>query len=492
MDKLRPPGPPSTDNPIIFLRAISPTKELAFLTELLDAHEKRNVDRAAKCVIDALSSTLEQDLVNAMVSIVNNLAYEADRYPPSMQAMLCKATDVGFHEFAYNAANQVMNNAANVRGYQEAERYFKVAMAYEAKPEIQAAAHVNYCPIIRDGLISGTPDWPAAVEIYETAAKLGLVKAMFNAGNVSSWLARKGDRAYGARAAYWFNYALEVQASRKPTLDMESPKELEEVYEMCMVELSALHIDALFDEAQLEVGISWARKAASKGDSQALHNLGVGYGRRLENLKASPKKQPGANWCAVLSQMDWQFRKDLSTCDVSVASREARPQVTKVDRVSVTLSDGSTFPLFVTHEPCLPLFKGIELLCGIAETLAGHHPEGFFLLSRKALFAEGDGLRHMPIYVFHNGKFSCQPLSITSSPDLILKHAKEGVDFFDQRFGNGNCMIPIAVNALDEGFVVAEDADYSKPWVGVGGPWRMPYLDESQLGKLGIILERKV
>ena len=490
MDKLRPPGPPATDNPIIFLRAISPRKELAFLTELLDAHEERNVDRAAKCVIDALTSTLERDLVNAMVSVVNNLAYEADQYPPSMQAMLCKATDVGFHEFAYNAANQVMNNATTVKGFQEAERYFKLAMAYEANPQVQAAAHVNYCPIIRDGLISGTPDWPAAVEIYEKAAKMGLVKAMFNAGNVSSWLANQGDRAFGARAAYWFNYALEVQASRKPTLDMESPKELEEVYDTCMVALSALHIDAQFDEAQLEVGIGWARKAASKGNSQALHNLGIGYGRRLETLKAKPKKKPGANWCAVLSQMDWKFKKDLSTHDVSVTSHETKPQVTTVDRVSVMLCDGSTLPLFVTHEPCLPLFQGIDLLCGIAATLAGPHPEGFFLLGRKGLFAEGDGLRHMPIYVYQNGEFSLQPLSITSSPDLLLKHASEKVDFFDQRFGNGNCMIPIAVNALDEGFVVADDADYGKPWVGVGGPWRMPFLDESQLGKLGIILDR--
>lgn len=334
------PAPPATDNPILLLRSMSTRKELAFLAEILDAHEACDVDRAAECVIGALSSTMEREIVNSMLGLVNNLAHETDHYPKSVNAMLCKAADAGFHKYAYNAANQIMAGAKTRKAYREAERYYKLAMAFEENPGMQAAAHVNYCPIVRDGLISGTPDWPAAVEIYEIAARMGLVKGMFNAGNVCSWLAGRGDKAYGERAAYWFKFALDVRASGKSTLDMETPAELEEVFEQCMVGLSACHIDSQFDGADLEEGIRWAKVVADRGNEHGRHNLGVGYMRRLATLAAKPEGSPGANWRSVLSKMDWRFEGEIVSQTLMLPSGSRKRVPMDVDKLIVEFEDG--------------------------------------------------------------------------------------------------------------------------------------------------------
>lgn len=486
MSKTNHPSPPQSDNPIVILRAMSANKEHNFLKELLAANSNGDVDRAAKCATAALASTLKRDMVNAMVNIVNNLAYEKQQYPESIKLMLCKAADSGFHEYAYNAANHVMAQAGSTANYRVAERYFKMAMNFTEKPALQAAAYVNYCPLIRDGLISGAPDWPAAVELYEKAARMGLVKAMFNAGNVSSWLAAEGHRDYGARAAHWFRHALEVQATGMTSLDMESPAELAEVYAQSMTALSALHIDAKFDGAQLEEGIRWAKAAINQGNREARQNLGVAYIRRLTKLNASPEASPGANWRSVLTQMDWQFQDPLRKLTLRVALGTQSGVPVHLDALTVALADGTTAPLFVTHDACLPALGGLERLTSIAVHLAERYPAGYFLLNRRAIFMQKGEASYTPIYVWHQGKFSRQALWMGSSPEVVQQHAAEGVDFLDERFGTWTCMIPIAVNVLDEGFVVAKDAEFGLPWVGVGGGWRMPFLDEAQLSKVGI------
>lgn len=489
MTKKRPPTPPVATDPIVVKPPMSKREELAFLEEVSQAHAAGNVDRAAKCAIEALSTKMERKLVDCLVGTVSEMAHLADSFPPSVATMLRKATDAGFHEYAYNAANQTFEAAKSVKQYREAEDYYKIAMAYKENPALQAAAYVNYCPIVRDGLISGKPDWPAAVEIYETAARMGLVRAMVNAGTVCGWLADKGDEAYGARAAYWYHYALEHRASRKPSLDMESLQQLEETdYAKCMVALSALHIDAGFADADLEEGIRWAREMANRGDRQALNNLGVGRIRRLVRLAAKPESSPGANWRTVLAQLDWRFKGEVETQTLTFGNGRRRIEV-QVDHVLVQMADGSTTPLFVTHHACLPCDDGFELLSIIAQALAKQHPAGFFLLPRKALFVELEGRSCSPIYVMHRGELNEQSLWASGSPDQVLQHAQEGIEFPDKRFSNWTCMIPIAVNALDEGFVVAADTKFTQPYVSVCEPWRMPFVDEVKLLDLQIVLE---
>jgi TPR repeat protein len=493
MAKKSLPVPPTTDNPIVYVRTRAETRthenENDFLKELLDAQGTEDVDRAAKCVKAALPAIADRKLADAMVAIVHIMATDSRCYPTSFKALLCAAADHGFLDYAYNAANHLMDGAKSVAAYKKAERYYKLAMAYEGHPGTQAAAHVNYCAIVRDGLISGVTDWPAAVEIYETAARMGLVKAMFNAGNVSSWLAFKGDRAYGARAAYWMKYALDFRAAGKPGLDVETSAELENVFVQCMTVLSALHIDAHFDGANLEEGIRWAREAAGKGSHSAQSNLGIGYIHRLMRMRAKPSKSPGGNWRAVLTQLDWRFtgRQRAESVAVPVEAGETIP--IKIDWLTVELTDGTTMPLFVANYPCLPAHNGLELINYLAARLAERHPDRFFLLSRKAYFVQTPTGSHTPIHVWHNGRLHRQTLWVESSPELVIQHAQDGVRFLDERYGTWTCMIPIAVNALDEGFVVAADASPDLLWVGVGDPWCLPFVDEENLIELGVFLK---
>jgi len=490
MPSSRIPEPPPTDNPIVFLRELSRRQEFEFLHEFAGAYETGDVDRAASCAIAALDTPMERKLVGSLVSSVNNLAYTKQYYSSSVTALLCKAADKGHHTFAYNAANQLMTQAKTPEDYKKAEHYYKLAMALSEQPTIQAAAHVNYCPIIRDGLISGKPDWPAAVEIYEAAARMGLVKGMFNAGNVCDWLASRGDRTYGARAAYWFQYALEHRAAGKPRLDMETLAELDDVFQSCRVGLSACHIDSKFDEADLEEGIRWAKEAAQLGSDDARYNLGIGYTERLARLAVQPQRSPGANWRSVLAALDWSFEGTVETIVRMLPLAEGERLPVRLDKLTVRLADNSTIPLYITHDPCLPCDSAELLQAILANLIKSGNPRGFLLLPRKALFVQLADTAHTPIYAYREGEFGMQSLGMTSSPDEVLRDLQDEIEFEDPRRGASTCMISIAVNALDEGYVVADHTTYAQRWAGVGGPFRMPFVSENKLMDLGILLRR--
>lgn len=489
MPNSRFPTPPETDNPIVLIRSTARLrKELVFLDEFVAAYEAGDVDRAARCATSAISASLERELVNSLVATVNNMAAEVAARPKSVTEMLCKAADAGFHAYAYNAANNLMHGAKSVKRYKEAEHYYKLAMAFTDDPQLQAAAYVNYCPIVRDGLISGTRDWPAAVELYEGAARMGLIKGMFNAGNVSSWLANEGDRTYGARAAQWFEYAIKFHAERQPKLDFETWAELEaEVIENCILELSACHIDSKFDGADLETGITWARQLAVKGHAHAKHNLSVGYTNRLMTLEAAPQSTPGANWRTVLERLDWSFEGDVRTEQVVIPVPELRRHLrTPVDRLTVRLAPGKTLPMFVTHEPCLPVKGGDALLNEIANALALSNPGGFFLTTRRALFVQAGRRAHTSIYVIYEGQGAQLSLWLGCTPADLVENARAEVDFLDERYGSRNCSLPIAINALDEGYVVARNATLGQPYARIGSVFCLPYLNPRKLLAIGV------
>lgn len=59
---------------------------------------------------------------------------------------------------------------------------------------------------------------------------------------------------------------------------------------------------------------------------------------------------------------------------------------------------------------------------------------------------------------------------------LVLQHAGDGVDFLDPRHGTDHCMLAIAANALNAGYVVAGHTKYAQPYVEVGHGWCMATL----------------
>ncbi|CAN7782468.1 hypothetical protein LJR175_008219 [Variovorax sp. LjRoot175] len=462
------------------------------LLDVFDAVDEGRFDDAARLASDALDkSPLERTLLSAMVAYVDSKAVLANRFTAAVGRLLRKATDRGFHEFAYNAANKVMESARKVSDYEVAARYYQIAMAFGDEPRTQAAAHVNFCPIVRDGLITGEKDWPGAVEIYEKAAKMGLIKGMANAGNVCLWLTSAGREAeYGDRAARWFVTAIDHFEERRPRVDMESDAELEEVITNCRLNLAGMDIDRTYSGASLDRGISVVQELARLGHPIGKDYLRVGLRNRLEAIAENPGDSPGANWRIVLTALGWTIDEEIRVERYEAPfARRARGRTRRVDRLLVELESKSKFPLLVVHDPCIPQDGGIEMLRSIAEQAQRNHPDGFFLLCRKAYFIENEGSIYTMIFAQLPGReLYLASLWDGATPDELVQQYKDGVQFGDPAFGEKNCMISIAVNALDEGLIIAQDASRYMRYVEVGSGLRMPFVREENLLDLGIVL----
>lgn len=299
MTKRTPPSPPVSDVPIIVPRPkISAGATLALL-DVFEAVDEGRFDVAAKLASEALDkSPTERTLLSATVAYVDSKAALANRFTAAVGRLLREATDRGFHEFAYNAANKLMGSARKVSDYEVAARYYQIAMAFGEEPRTQAAAHVNYCPIVRDGLITGEKDWPGAVEIYENAARMGLIKGMANAGNVCLWLTGAGREAeYGDRAARWFATAIDHFEERRPRVDMESDAELEEVITNCRLNLAGMDIDRTYSGARTRSKVSpWCRSSRERDTRLARTTYGWDFGidwRRSPSLPATRRAPTG-------------------------------------------------------------------------------------------------------------------------------------------------------------------------------------------------------
>ena len=395
-----------------------------------------------------------------------------------------KAVDVGLPRFAYNAANRLMDEANDVPGYLAAARYFQIAMADDSDPKIKAAAHVNYCPIVRDGLITGKPDHKGAVEIYEVAAEMGLIKAMFNAGNVSRWLSNEDVLGYGERSRKWFQKAIDTYESGVPVLDMEPRDELAGVIEQAKCEVGALNIDRRFPGADLDRGIDIVFPLALRGNESALSYLDVGLYARLTSITAAPSTSPGLNWRTVLVAMGWKVSPSVrrETHLLRDASTTSNLLEIPVDQLDITLDSCGTFPLLVVHFPCLPMNGGIALLTYVANEAMTKYPQGVCIVGRRAIFAQRDRCIYTPMLVALPDAFALRSLWLGATPDLLIAQTRAGVDFDTPEFSCTHCMISISVNALDEGFSVAEDACKRQiPYMSVGDDWRTPYLSEQGL-----------
>lgn len=301
------PRPPDADRPISLVRdRATIKKELMGLENVIDAFERNDLDATARAALAMFDAGLSFKILNSAVSAANFLSGQVKDHPESYGLLLQRATDHGLPLWAYNAGNFLMDHARGPADYERAERYFKIAMSYAERPDLQAAAYVNYCPIVRDGLVTGKRDWQASVEIYEVAANMGLIRAMVNAGNMSLNLAQEGVPGYAERAAKWYQHALDFADSGRPHLDMESVLDLKkDALLNAQLDLAGIHIDQLIDNADPEYGIRLAGELAFQSE-KAQRYYSIGLRGRLERLEADPGS-PAQNWRSVLTALDWTF-----------------------------------------------------------------------------------------------------------------------------------------------------------------------------------------
>jgi hypothetical protein len=289
--------------------------------------QNKGVDEAIKTATRLLSKSTyllvpstdphrirELAVIELIISNISNMALMSQSPTDNLVDLFCLAVDMGFHDQAYNAANGVFERASCVDDYKRAQSYFKIAIATIQDPSLKAAALVNYCPILRDGLISGKPDLPAAIETYEKAAKLGLIQAMFNVANVCMWQINKGNGENIEKARFWINVLIEKIELNENFLEMDDQSLFPDISGQALYWLARYNLDGLIEGASLTEGIRLLKKSiaiTTKDCNKKNWNLECAYSQKIMLMSGQDYWSLGHRWQEVLSALDWPVRLSM-------------------------------------------------------------------------------------------------------------------------------------------------------------------------------------
>lgn len=122
--------------------------------------------------------------------------------------------------------------------------------------EERAGANVALAECYRDG-VGGAVDLPAAVSLFEEAARLGSAIGAYEAG-----VAWQGNRGSAVKLPNSPDYAKAAEFYEKG-----------QTYHRCATNLALLHVRSLLPTSSASRGVALLREAARQGDEIALANL---------------------------------------------------------------------------------------------------------------------------------------------------------------------------------------------------------------------------
>lgn len=169
-------------------------------------------------------------------------------------------------------------------------------------------------------------------------------------------------------------------------------------------------------------------------------------------------------------------------------ARRARGRSRRVGLLHVELQRKAKFPLLVVHDHVFRRDSGLELVRSIAAQAQKNPSRRLLLALSEGLLRRVGGNAYTTILQLPGRELYLASLWYGATPDRLVQQCTDGVQFGDPEFGEDNCMISIAVNALDEGLIIAEDASPHMRYVEVGSGLRMPFVKEENLFDLGIVL----
>ncbi len=276
----------------------------AMFTEYLK--EKPSHDLETK--LGELRCKLDQEINGFIAGMFGN-AYvlRRKRMPKVAIDLFCAGAGFHFEDSAYNAANALLHDSGSPGDIELAEKYFLQAIGDTEDPSKKAAALVNYAEIVRDGMITGKPDYPGAIALYEQAAELGLVTGMFNAGNVSMWMFQQGDSSHAGKGIYWLTRLQEHFACGKPFLEMDQSNLGKGFLESAIDMLVKFHVLSDCPEADVDVGLALLLAQPKKPESTNVRQWLIEKAliKRLEKSENPVRNTPGHNWRHLLSQLGW-------------------------------------------------------------------------------------------------------------------------------------------------------------------------------------------
>lgn len=443
------------------------------------------VEGAAVLANTAIGNGLDNGLVEYALSSINAVAVLNGIRGPAIEAMTIRAADSGFPELAFNAGNYLISHATTPEVFRQAEHYYRLAAEQSKDNATRAAAMVNHAAIVRDGSVSGHPDLVAALALYEQAANLGLMAAMFNAGNVSLWLVDQGHMQYADSAVKWFDKAIGTVEAGIPSSDQISDEVRMDLYASARLRLAEMHARELFPDASFTTCRTLLEPYLGK-DPHAQWVLNTALEIQMCKSVVNPARTAGGNWKSVLGLMRWNVLS-ITPFDHGMV----RGVAAKGDLLTIEAEPGSTMTLIVMDNFVHPQHESFSVMVDLAYGYFDELGHPCFITGSKGYFANVADTDYSLLFHIAGDEFTSVPVwpGATCSEVLALSVLPETNRFTDTAADVRNC-IPILVNALDEGQALMGEGLPVALWLGAGPSLRLPILSGKEPGRIGLIISQ--
>lgn len=403
-------------------------------------------------------------MYNAIIAKIANMGVLKKNTGDNVVTMLKSVTDAGLPDFAYNLANTLFGSAKTKSDFELVQHYYQIAMNDE-DPSIRAAAFVNYCPIVRDGLITGVKDHKKAVEIYAQAGELGQVTGMFNAANVSDWLINDGHHEYCEVMAHWAERLLKRKSDSTPLLQSDVDNNTDKMVDDAKMMLCKVHVSEMIKNADPLYGLQLCESVTDIQPHVKAWYFDRAYGNTIKNLNKPSTNSGADNWAYVLSAMGWTI-SDVKDHANGVGMMYIEDETTEM-----------VIPLLVVDGDILGDKAGsISKGCNIFIKKFKEKFQDHYLIAQKiAAFHETNGQVYTPIIAVSNGfsrYISIYPGMSTKDLFETFIHPRPFIDGVS--FSN-SCVISIAINKLNSGESVREEFNYNDRF-SIKGEWGIPHL----------------
>lgn len=443
--------------------------------DALLALKSGDVESASEIAARAFGSGASLDVRREVIDTISKVAVENGEHGHWFESLLLLAAEGGLSHCAYNVGNLISQRASTPAEHALAHRYYSQAAKNSTDPATKASALVNSCDLIRDGLLTGTPDWERAVEIYEQAAELNLAVGMFNAGNVSCWLKDKGQYAYTARAVKWFTRLIQAVDEGRPFVDIGGDSEILPAYRSAKSRLAELH--AMNQVAVVDVDFILS---AAENDPDPLRGAWLrnrGYDHRLRRTPVNAKPAAWENWLSVLSIMGWEL--ECSPVELNLGPDTGDSRLLSFKRTS-----GAPLALAVVDLDELESNGGVDRLAELASDIQAAQAGPCLAIGAKGLFVHvntAESYTSYSVLISTNAnKISFIPIWPGATPDAVAKLVEgDGPLHTEENADRGNT-IPILINALGAGESLSGDSFPVAIYVNVGGFINSPVFSVEQ------------
>jgi len=434
-----------------------------------------NVESASEITARAYGSGASLEVRREVIDTISMVAVEKGEHGHWYESLLLLAAEGGLSHCAYNVGNLISQRASTPAEVALAHRYYTQAAKNSTDPATKASALVNSCDPIRDGLLTGTPDWEKAVEIYEQAAELNLAVGMFNAGNVSCWLKDKGQYAYAARAVKWFTRLIQAVDEGRPFVDIGGYSEVLPAYRSAKSRLAELHAMNQVDVVDVDFILSAALDDPDPQRGAWLRNRG--YDHRLRSTPVRAKPAAWENWLSVLSIMGWEL--DSTPVELNLGPDTGDSRLLSFKRAS-----GAPLALAVVDLDELESNGGVYRLAELANDIQATHTGPCLAIGAKGLFVQvnaADSYNSYSVLVSTDAdKISFVPIWPGATPDAVAKLVEGDAQLYTEENADRGNTIPILINALGAGESLSGDSFPVAIYVNVGGFINSPVFSVEQ------------